>query len=69
MHCAQEGCPLTSEEIQALGMIPKLCPTCQHPLFFVITRDEASTILQVPLEEEAGIDLPPPPPPASRKTR
>jgi hypothetical protein len=52
MRCAQSGCEISADMLIENGIVPELCPTCGHPLAFVLTRLETAEALGLPLEED-----------------
>lgn len=50
MKCAQSGCDVPAELLAELGAVPRLCPTCNHPLLIVVTPEEAGEIMGLPVE-------------------
>ena len=51
MRCAQTGCEISADTLLELGEVPIFCPTCGHPLAFVMTRTEIADSLGIPEEE------------------
>lgn len=52
MHCAQSGCEIKLESLIELGYVPNLCPTCNHPLMFGLTRFELAEAVGLPNEDD-----------------
>lgn len=56
MNCAQSGCEITPDSLMEAGSIPRLCPTCGHPLRIVVSVEELAEMSGVPAEDEPAED-------------
>ena len=53
MLCAQRGCELDLAAILEAGLIPAMCPTCQHPLVSIcVSPEELSDASGIPVEPQ-----------------
>lgn len=60
MNCAQRGCEIRVDALMEAGEVPTHCPTCGHPMQFILSRQEVGDLmgLEVPNPAETPDDHP-----------